>query len=234
MFNPPRQKLLARLGEQFPVIPHGVNLSIGRAGNLDWAYLKELKEVGEISGAPYYSDHLALTSLPGIDLGHLSPVWYTEESLKVVIENVRTVQEYLEKPLILENIAYSLAIPGATIGEPEFFRYLVEATGCGILLDLTNLYLNSVNHKFETQAYLDRFPVERVVQVHLAGGFWQDDFLVDGHSEPVHQESWRLLEDLVRRVALKGAVIERDQNFSDFEGLAVEVAHARKIIRQPF
>lgn len=230
MFNQSRQKLLARLGERFPVIPHGVNLSIGRAGTLDWDYLSELKKVGEITGAPYYSDHLALTSVPGLDLGHLSPVWYTEESLKVVIENVRTAQEYLEKPLILENIAYNLAIPGATLSEPDFFRYLVAETGCGILLDLTNLYINSVNHKFETQAYLDRFPYENVVQVHLAGGFWQDGYLVDGHSEPVHHESWRLLEDLVQRIPLKGAIIERDHNFLDFEGLAGEVAQARKMI----
>lgn len=230
LFSPARRKQLAQLCASFQVIPHGTNLSIGRAGSLDRQYLKEIKQISQLTGAPYYSDHLALTSLPGIDLGHLSPIWYTEESLQVIIENVRTVQDYLEKPLVLETITYDLEIPGASISQPEFFRRLTDETGCGILLDVTNLYINSVNHRFDPVAFLDQFPLERVVQVHLAGGFWQDDYLIDGHSEAVPRENWQLFEEVAKRIRIRGTIIERDDNFGEFEALLNEVNQARKII----
>jgi uncharacterized protein (UPF0276 family) len=221
---------LERVCERFPVIPHGVSLSIGSARQPDPDYLRAIKRVSDRTQAPYYSEHLALTGVPGIDLGHLSPLWFTEEALAVVVRNVRQVQEYLEKPLVLENVTYYFELPRSQMSQAEFFHRLVEATGCGLLLDVTNIHVNATNHSFDPLAFLEAMPLPAVVQVHLAGGYFADGFLVDGHCAPVAEESWRLLEALVARTPVRGVVLEHDERFPEFPVLLEQVARARQIL----
>lgn len=217
--------------DAFPAVPHGIGLSVGSATGLDRGYLAQIKRVSDITGSPYYSEHLCMTRAPGIDIGHLSPLRFTEEMLERTIRNVLIAQDFLEKPLVLENVTYVVAVPRGELAQTEFFRELVDATGCGVLLDLTNVYINAVNHGFEPEEFLDDMPLGHVVQVHLAGGYWFSDRLVDGHSEAVQEESWNLLELLARRVDVRACVIERDGNFPDnLEPLVGEVARARAII----
>lgn len=226
----PRQQELERLCETFRVIPHGIGLSIGSPA-IDPDYLRSVKIVSDITGAPYYSEHLAVTRAPGIDIGHLSPMWFTEEVLQSTARNVSLVQETLGKPIILENVTYLFEIPGAGMSQPEFFHRLVEATGCGVLLDLTNIYVNSVNHHFDPVEFLRMMPLERAVQVHLAGGFWSDDVFVDGHSEAIQEETWHLFEILQSVVKVKGSILEHDANFpDDFSVLLNALARARHIM----
>jgi uncharacterized protein (UPF0276 family) len=206
---------LAALVDRFPVIPHGVGLSIGTVGPLDWEYLRSVKRVSDITGAPYYSEHLAVTRAPGIDIGHLSPVWFTSEVLRAVIDNVRAVQDFLGKPLVLENISYLFDIPNATMTQAEFFHRLVDATGCGLLLDVANVNVNARNHGFDPVEFLDSMPLHAVVQIHMAGGFWRDGIYFDGHSEPVDEATWQLLDVLVERVPIRISIVERDANFPD-------------------
>jgi uncharacterized protein len=206
---------LAALVGRFPVIPHGVGLSIGTAGPLDWEYLRSVKRVSDITGAPYYSEHLAVTRAPGIDIGHLSPVWFTNEVLRAVIDNVHAVQDFLGKPLVLENISYLFDIPNATMTQAEFFHRLVDATGCGLLLDVANVNVNAQNHRFDPVEFLDSMPLHAVVQIHMAGGFWRDGIYFDGHSEPVDEATWQLLEVLLERVPIRISIVERDANFPD-------------------
>ncbi len=223
---------LDEICQAFPVIPHGVGLSIGSVGQLDRDYLAEVKKVSDATKSPYYSEHLCMTRAPGIDIGHLSPLWFTEELLAGSIERVQQVQDYLEKPLILENVTYLFELPRPTLSQAEFFSRLVEATGCGILLDITNVFINSVNHGFDTASFLDSMPLDHVVQVHLAGGYWNRGTLIDSHSEPVQQESWELLENVAKRTQLRGSILEHDSKFPRVDNLLETVARAREILNR--
>jgi hypothetical protein len=231
--NPRKLDELRELCDTFPVIPHGIGLSPGSAAPPDREYLAGIRKVCDITGISFYSEHLCMTRAPGIDLGHLSPLWYTEEVLAQTVRNVRLTQEVLGRPLALENISYVLEIPGATMTQAEFFHRLVEATGCGILLDITNVFINSVNHHFDCDELLDRMPIDRVVKVHLAGGFWSQGVLVDAHSEEVQEESWSLLEKVVQRVDVKACILEHDANFPEsLDPLLLQVDRARAILNR--
>jgi len=218
--------------ERFQVIPHGVSLSIGSARPAERDHLRAVRRVSDRTRSPYYSEHLALTGVPGIDLGHLSPLWFTEQSLAIVARNVRQVQDTLEKPLVLENVTYHFELPLSQMSQAEFFHRLVAATGCGLLLDVTNIHTNATNHHFDPLAFLESMPLAAVVQVHVAGGYFHDGFLIDGHCAPVAEESWRLLEALAARTAVRGVLLEHDDQFPEFPVLLDQVARARRIIRR--
>lgn len=224
---------LEEICDAFTVIPHGVSLSIGSMGPLDMDYLAKVKKVSDVTRSPYYSEHLCMTRVPGIDIGHLSPLWFTEELLANTIRKVHQVQDYLEKPLILENVTYTFEIPKAAMSQTDFFNRLVDATGCGVLLDVTNVFINSVNHDFDAEAFMDAMPLDRVVQVHLAGGYWSHGLLIDGHSETVQPETWKLLEKLVTRTLVKGSILEHDSNFPQLHSLLETVERARRILSTP-
>ena len=228
--NPRHAEELERVCQHFRVIPHGVGLSIGSAALQSRDYLLAIRQISDLTKSPYYSEHLCVTQAPGIDIGHLSPLWLTDQVLKRVIKNVSQVQDFLGKPLVLENITYLLHIPNETMPETEFFTRLTEATGCGILLDLTNIYINSVNHRFDPAAYLEKMPLEKVVQVHLAGGYWSNGILIDGHSELVQEESWKLLELLVKEITLGAVIIEHDHNFPEMSSMLQQIGRARDLI----
>jgi uncharacterized protein (UPF0276 family) len=228
--DPTITKELYEICEKFVVIPHGIGLSIGSVV-LDVDYLREIKTVSEITACPYYSEHLAVTRAPGIDIGHLSPVWFTESVLRNTIVNVSRVQDYLSKPVALENVTYTFDIPAGGMKQTEFFGRLVEATGCGILLDVTNVYINSFNHTFDPIEFLKQMPLGNVVQIHLAGGYMKNGVLIDGHCEPVAEESWYLLETLAGMVRIRGSILEQDANFpADISVLLDQLDRARKII----
>ncbi|WP_327091308.1 DUF692 domain-containing protein [Nonomuraea sp. NBC_01738] len=223
---------LRAVTDAFTVIPHGVGLSIGTAGPLDHDYLTKIKKVSDASGSPFFSDHLCMTRATGIDLGHLGPLWFSEELLKVAIDHVDEVQQTLAKPLILENVAYPCDLPGAPMAQPEFFHRLVDATGCGVLLDVANVHLNAINHHFDAVAFIEEMPLHRVVQVHLAGGYWEDGVLLDSHSHPVHEEVWDLFALLCEKAPVQGVILEHDQNFPDFGLLLDQVDRARRILAE--
>jgi uncharacterized protein (UPF0276 family) len=223
---------LERVAEALQVIPHSVSLSVGSAAPPDRDFLRGIKRVCEITRPPYYSEHLCVSRVPGIDIGQLSPLWFTEEVLEVCIANVSAVQDYLGMPLVLENVNYVVEVPGSHMPQTEFFNRLVAATGCGVLLDVTNVYINSVNHDFDPAQFLLEMPLDRVVQVHLAGGYWADGWMIDSHSGPVHEASWKLLDLLVSRAPVKGVILEHDQDYpDDFSELTRQVNRARDLLR---
>jgi len=223
---------LRRICDVYPVIPHGLGLSIGSASGVRHEYLSKIKRISDVSGSPYYSEHLCMTSAPGLEIGHLSPLALTEDVLRRAIDNVRVVQEALEKPLVLENVTYLFSIPGEEMTQPEFFARLVESTGCGVLLDITNVFINATNHSFDALEFLLSLPLDSVVQVHLAGGHWARDVLVDSHSALVQQESWQLFYALVARTNVRASIIEHDAGFPDDVGALIDqVARARSIMQ---
>lgn len=227
----PRQRAeLEELSALIPCVPHGLRLSIGAASPPPRATLEDIRTTLEITGASYYTDHLALTSVPGIELGHLSPVWFTRKNLESVARNISVVQEYTGRMLALENISYSFDIPRRELRQTEFFCELVERTGCGMLLDVTNLFINAFNEQFDPLDWLDQLPLSRVVHVHLAGGTREGGKLYDTHSEAVDAGSFALLEQLVRRADIKSVIVERDSNIPPIEELLVDVAKARRTL----
>jgi uncharacterized protein (UPF0276 family) len=220
---------LEEICTRFPVIPHGIGLSVG-SDRLDPAYLAAIKRISDRTGAPYYSEHLAMTRVPGIEVGHLSPLWYTEHVLRATTENVFRVQDALGKPLILENITYPFDIRHAGMGQAEFFTRLVDVTGCGVLLDVTNLYINATNHHFDAVAFLYGMPLDHIVQVHLAGGFAHEGVAIDSHSRPVEEGSWRLLDALAALTTVKCSILEHDANYPETPVLLDQLGRARRAI----
>ena len=146
--------------------------------------------------------------------------------------NIAEVRRRIDVPLILENITYAVALPGAEMDEAEFLAELLDRTGCGLLLDVTNLHTNAINHGFDPIAFLDRLPLDRVVQLHFAGGHWHDGVLVDSHSRPTPPEVWALLEEVLARAPVKGIILERDEDLPPFGELLDELDRARAIGRR--
>ncbi len=168
----------------------------------------------------------------GTEIGHLSPVPFTREALGAVVRNVRAAQREIAVPLIVENISFTLTWPGAEMTEAEFLTRLTAETGCGLLLDVTNLHINSRNHGYDPRRFLDALPVERIVQLHFVGEEEHHGALVDSHARPTTPPIWALLEHVLALAPVKGAILERDECLPPFEELIPELNRARALGRQ--
>lgn len=227
---------LDALAERFELVFHAIGLSVGTPlrGPAEAALITRLEAVATLAerGRPVIvSDHLATTMSPaGTDLGHLGPVPLTEASLECVCHRVRDLQRRVEAPVALEIIARPFDLPGGTLTEPEFAHALVAETGCGLLMDLTNVLYNGRNLGFDPVARLAAYPLESVWQVHLAGGFEaHDGWWVDAHSAPVADESFDLLATLHPRAPLVTIIVERDDHYPPVDHLIAEAARAEGI-----
>lgn len=228
------QKLeeLELLKQHFPLIPHGLSLSLGSAEGVDEIYLEKFAELVEDVQPEWFSDHICFTKSGGVDIGHLSPVPFTKESLKVLVRNISQVKNRIKTPLILENITYMFRYPIAEMDEAEFLQRLLNETDCGLLLDVTNLYINSVNHQYDWRKLLDKLPLERVVQLHFVGGHQHQDYLIDSHSQKTQDEIWEVFREVCSRADVKGAILERDENFPPFEEILSELKIARDLSKK--
>ena len=228
---PERVEQAQRLRASFPLIPHGVELSIGTEGPLDETYVESLAAFVELIDAPWFSDHLCFTRTDGIALGQLIPLLRTRAAATEIGGKARQIQQRVGRPFLLENITYYFDLD-SELSEAQFITEVLEQCECGLLLDLTNLFINSVNHGFSAEEFLHSIPAERVVQVHLAGGEPSDVAFIDTHSSPVHPEVFELLRETVRLAPnLKGVMIERDQNYpDDFAELAQDLGTAHGIV----
>lgn len=229
--NPFKDQELAELSQEFPIVLHGVAMSIGTAAPLEEDYLLKLAGIARKSKALWLSDHLCFTKAGGIDLGQLTPLPFTEEAIEIVCHNVKQVKRHVKAPFLLENITYYFPIPGAEMDEPEFITRVLKEADCGLLLDVTNLFTNATNHGYDPYEFLKSIPLDRVVQIHLAGGMWMQEVLIDSHSHAVPAEVWELLTWVVAHSAVKGVLVERDDNFPPFSELIGELDAARKIIQ---
>ncbi|ONI88311.1 hypothetical protein ALI144C_07285 [Actinosynnema sp. ALI-1.44] len=226
---PAQRERLRVLRERFPVVPHGIELSIGTAGPLDLQYLDDLARLVVAMDAPWCSDHLSFTRAGDLAIGQLTPLVRTREHATAVAVKAAQVQRHVGVPFLLENITYYLDFP-AELSEAEFITEVVEQADCGLLLDLTNVFVNSVNHHFDPVEFVAAIPLERVVQLHLAGGQWSGDTLVDTHSAPVPEQVWQLLDHVADRLSsLRCVILERDQEFPDeFDELLADLTRARQ------
>lgn len=223
---------LELLASRFPLIPHALDLSLGSAEGLDPAYVNRLARLVNRLNPPWWSEHLSLTRSGGVEIGHLSPLPFTREAIDAVCRNVEAIRRRIAAPLILENITCPFLLPGAELTEAEFLTEVTERTGCGLLLDITNLHINAVNHGYDAWEALAQLPLERVVQLHFVGGHQEGDVLIDSHSGPASPEVWALMEAVVARTPVKGIILERDEELPPFSELEAEVSRARELGRK--
>lgn len=219
------------LRDVVPVLVHGLGLSLGSASGLDPVRVAHLARVVDAIQPPWFSEHVAFTRAGDLDVGHLMPLPFTAEAVNVVVRNVETVRAAIPNvPFLLENIAYLLRLPGAEMSEAEFLCRILSATDCGLLLDLENVHANACNHGYDPFVFLSSLPLDRVVEVHLAGGVWREGRYADTHTRPVPPESWELLRWLAPRTPICAVVIERDEDLPSFAELLDEVRVAAEIL----
>jgi uncharacterized protein len=220
---------LMRIRERYPVVMHGVSLSIGSTQPLDLDYLSQLKGLAARLEPEWVSDHLCWTGVAGRNMHDLLPLPYTEEALANIVERVRRVQDILGRRILLENVSSYVSFRDSQLTEWEFLREVAERADCLILLDVNNIYVSSVNHEFEPLDYLNAIPVDRVQQMHLAGHENHGDYLVDTHDHPVPDPVWELYAAAVRRFGSVSTMIERDDNIPALEELCTELDMARRL-----
>jgi uncharacterized protein (UPF0276 family) len=223
---------LELLRDHFPLIPHGLNLSLGSAEGIDEMYLRKLAALVKKLDPPWWSEHIAFTGAGGVSIGHLSPLPFIREAIDVFCRNVARVREAIEHPLILENITYTVNVPGGEMTESDFLCEILQRTGCGLLLDVTNLYTNAANHGYDPVEFLQQLPLERIVQLHFVGGTESEGLLIDSHSQATPEPVWSLLETVVSRARVRGMILERDENIPAFSEILAELDRARSIGRK--
>ena len=220
---------LMRIRERYPMVMHGVSLSIGSTQPLDRNYLSQVKALAARVEPQWVSDHLCWTGIAGRNMHDLLPLPYTEEALANVVERVRTVQDILGRRILLENVSSYVTYRDSQVTEWEFLSEIARRADCLILLDVNNIYVSSVNHEFDPLDYLNAIPVDRVQQIHLAGHENHGDYLIDTHDHPVPDPVWELYSAAVRRFGSVSTMIERDANIPPLEELCSELDAARQL-----
>lgn len=218
---------LDALRERYPMVMHGVSMSIGSADGVDLAYLRRLRTLTERVRPAWVSDHLCWTGVRGRNTHDLLPLPYTEEALAVVCENIHLAQDVLERPLVIENPSSYLTFTASEMTEWVFLAEMCARTGCALLLDVNNIHVSAVNHGFDALEFLDGVPADRVWQIHLAGHTANGDLLIDTHDQPVPDPVWRLYEAACRRFGPVATMIERDDAIPPLEDLLAELEIAR-------
>lgn len=230
--NPRPIQFLEKVRRDLPVILHGVSLSIGSADKLNPGYLRALKELVNRIQPARVSDHLCWTGVEGQNLHDLLPLPYTNEVLNLVSDKIKIVQDTLQQQILLENPSTYIQFENSDMTEWEFLAELSHRADCGILLDVNNVYVCSVNHGFDPMTYLKAIPAHRVGQIHLAGHSKQNDFLIDTHDAPVCQEVWELYRWTVQHMGKVSTMIERDDNIPSWDELEQELMQIHNIKEQ--
>ena len=221
--------ILEQVRSRYPVAFHGVSLSIGSVDPLDKTYLNRLKALIKRIDPFIVSDHLCWTSVDGENLHDLLPLPFTEEALRHIVGRVNQVQEHLGRRILLENVSSYITYQHSVMPEWEFLATVAKQSGCGILLDLNNIYVNSFNHKFDAYDYLKGIPGEFVGQFHLAGHTDMGHYLFDTHSAPVIEPVWNLYREALKQWGPVSTLIEWDEDIPEFPRLFEEMNRAKEI-----
>jgi uncharacterized protein (UPF0276 family) len=221
-------KQFRALTERHAFVTHGLSLSLGSPAPLDTAFVKRVKKFLDTHGIKYYSEHLSYCSDDG-HLYDLMPIPFTEDAVKHVASRIRRVQDILEREIAVENVSY-YAAPGARMGELEFLNAVLESADCGLLLDVNNIYVNSINHRYDADAFLAGVPAQRVRYLHVAGHYVEaEDLRVDTHGADVSDPVWDLLGRTYARLGPVPTLLERDFNIPPLPVLVRELERVRAL-----
>jgi uncharacterized protein len=219
--------VLEQIAERYPVVLHGVALSIGSTDPLDFDYLAKLKRLAAAVDSRWVSDHLCWTGVAGVNTHDLLPLPFTENSLRHVVDRIGVVQDVLERPLVLENPSTYLTYARSTMNECEFVGRVAAESGCGLLLDVNNVYVSARNNDFDPMDYLTALPHDRVVQIHLAGHQDHGTHVIDTHDGPVADAVWDLYAQAIALTGGASTLLEWDAHIPTFEELHAEARRAR-------
>ena len=220
---------LSRIREHYPMVMHGVSLSIGSTTALNPDYLKQLKTLIDRVQPAWFSDHLCWTGVDKVNLHDLMPLPYTEEALQHVVDRVSQVQDYMGRRMLLENVSSYISYSDSQMSEWEFLREVAERADCLILLDINNIYVSAFNHNFDPLTYLQAIPGERVYQFHLAGHTHEGNLIIDTHDHPVADPVFELYTAALQRFGQVSTMIERDDNIPPLPVLLDELEQVRGI-----
>ncbi len=224
----PLAKLMA-VRERYPMVMHGVSLSIGSTDPIDMDYLARLKALAERVEPAIISDHLCWTGIGGLNMHDLLPLPLTEEALAHVVSRVDQVQSFLGRTIALENASTYVTFAQDAIPEWEFLAEIARRAGCRLLLDVNNVYVSAFNHDFRATDYIDAIPRDSVAYIHLAGHEHNKTYIIDTHDHPVVEDVWQLYAYAIQRLGPVATMIERDDKIPPLEELTQELAHARKV-----
>ena len=217
-----------QIAERYPTVMHGVSLSIGSTDALNFEYLRKLKRLADAIRPHWISDHLCWTGVMGLNAHDLLPIPLNEDTLRHVVARIRVVQEFLERPLVLENPSTYVTFAQSTLSEWEFLTRMAEEADCGLLLDVNNVYVSSVNHDFDPREYIENMPHERIVQCHLAGHANCRTHLIDTHDDHVIDPVWELYRLAHRLTGGISTLLEWDARIPEFPVVHAEVLKARQ------
>lgn len=230
--------LLESLSHDYPISLHGVSLSLGSADELNWQHLKKLRDLIHRVNPCLVSDHLCWSSINGQYLHDLLPLPLTEEALTHVVQRIQQVQDYLGRQILIENVSGYIKYDSSTIPEAEFLASIAQQSGCGVLLDINNIYVNSVNFEFDPYHYINMIPAALVNEIHL-GGYQEKThhdktILIDTHDQPVTNAVWDLYRYAITQFGIKPTMIEWDSNLPALEILLQEANRAEAIMRESY
>lgn len=226
---------LDRAMSRFPVVAHGVGLSIGSTDELDEDYMRSLQKLLQRTETPWWSDHLCFSAFGGVQTHELLPLPFSREAAKHCVKQTRKVQQITQRPFLLENITYYMQVPGTEMTEAQFISEVLEQADCGLLLDVNNVYVNSLNHKFDPYEFMDQIPLERTVQIHMAGHKLAPELntYVDTHGSTPPKPVLDLLKYVLERVKVNAILLERDQDFPDDFGVLIsELRDIRAVVKE--
>lgn len=223
-------KVLESFRKDYEVVLHGVSLSIGSTDELDFLYLKKLKELSDRIQPQWISDHLSWTGVDRENIHDLLPLPFTKEAINHLVGRIQRVQDFLGRRILVENVSSYISFKHSELTEWDFLSEISNKADCGILLDVNNVYVSSVNHKFDPVAYLKALPRDRVGQIHLAGHSRQGEILIDTHDAPVCDEVWALFRVAANIFGPVSTMVEWDDKIPDFPTLEAEVLKAASII----
>jgi hypothetical protein len=223
---------LHTIRESYPMVMHGVSLSIGSTDPLNITYLKQLKVLVNELQPEWISDHLCWTGAQQVNSHDLLPMPYNNEALSHIVDRVSEVQDYLGQPILMENVSSYITYVESEMTEWEFLNEVAKRSGCNILLDINNIYVSARNHNFSTQDYLNGISKEKVRQFHLAGHTDYGDYVIDTHDHPVADPVWALYKDALKRFGMISTMIERDDNIPPLNDLLAELEVAKIIAKE--
>ncbi|ODR96449.1 hypothetical protein AUC69_14970 [Methyloceanibacter superfactus] len=225
-------RILDQIRERYPVVMHGVSMSIASTAPLDTEYLVALKTLADRVEPKWISDHLCWTGVHGVNLHDLLPIPYTEEALGHVVDRVKQVQDVLGRRLTLENVSSYVTFGQSEMSEWEFVSEVAKRADCWLLFDVNNVYVSSFNHGFSTDDFLHGVPRDRIVQFHVAGHSHEESHIIDTHDHPVCPEVWDFYREAVAHFGPISTMIERDDNIPPLAEVVAELDIARQIARE--
>ena len=220
--------VLEQIAERYPIVMHGVSLSIGSSDPLNLDYLAKLKKLATKINPLWVSDHLCWTGVNNLNSHDLLPLPLNEESLGHVCERIRIIQDYMERKMVFENPSTYLSFTNSSIPEYDFLRLMTEETGCGLLLDVNNVFVSAFNNDFNAEEYIEKIPHKSIVQMHIAGHQHCGDYIIDTHDHQVVIEVWKLFNLVWKKTGGVATLLEWDNHIPDFEAYHAELLKAKK------